>query len=76
MDARRGQNSEALHQSWAATMIGNKFGDEFIYYNKARHLAINSKVLTAFRKLYGETATWNRGPKYWELKQTIGETGE
>lgn len=58
-----------LHQSWAAAMIASEFGQEFIYRNKNRHLAIDGRVLAAFRKLYGETVVWHRGPKYWELKQ-------
>jgi hypothetical protein len=63
-----------LYQSWAAAQIGNKFGQEFIYRNKNRHWAIDNRVLTAFRKLYGDTVVWNSGPKYWELKQMRGQT--
>jgi hypothetical protein len=68
------RSRKVMHQSWAAAMIGSEFGEEFIYRNKNRHLAIDSRVLAAFRKLYGGTVAWNRGQEYWELKQVRDQT--
>ena len=57
-----------LAQEDAADTIGSKFGTAFVYDNENGNLAIDRKVLDAFRKLTAETVVWDRGERAWRRR--------
>ena len=47
-----------LYQETVVYDIEDKFGNEFVYINENGNLAIDRKVLKAFRELTEDTAVW------------------
>jgi hypothetical protein len=58
---RRGE----LHQIDAVLEIETRFGDEFVYETERGSLAVDRKVLRAFRKLTEDTVVWMRRDRCW-----------
>jgi hypothetical protein len=54
-----------LHQIDAVYEIESRFGTEFVYENERGNLAIDRKVLRAFRKLTEDTVVWMRMERCW-----------
>lgn len=50
-----------LYQRRAAHEIKDRFGAEFTYVNRNGNLAIDKRVLTAFRELTADSAKWVGG---------------
>ena len=57
-----------LAQTDAVYTIERKFGAAFVYNNENGSLAIDRKVLNAFRKLTAETVVWERGERAWRRR--------
>jgi len=64
-----------LYQEQAAYSVSNMFGDNFVYINENGNLAIEKKVLNAFRKLTDGSVVWSRGEKMWRLREESDEPG-
>jgi hypothetical protein len=62
-------NGKELYQDYAVYNILEIFGDEFVCQNENGNLAIEKKVLSAFRKLSGDSVVWSRGDKLWRLRE-------
>lgn len=57
-----------LYQDQAAAELAARFGDELITINDAGNVAIQRSVLTAFRKISGDTVVWDRGERCWRIR--------
>jgi hypothetical protein len=57
-----------LYQYVVVCEIQDRFGNEFVYTNDNGNLAIDKKVLVAFRKLTEETVVWSRRERCWTFK--------
>lgn len=68
-------NGNCLYQDQAVYTILDKFGDDFVYHNENGNLAIEKKVLSAFRKLTDDSVVWCRGDKMWRLREEHDEPG-
>jgi hypothetical protein len=64
-----------LYQKLAIFPIKEKFGDEFVYFEK-RHWSINQEVLEIFRKITGDKVVWVEKGRYWRLRQETDEPGK
>lgn len=64
-----------LDQDMAAMNINIAFGGEFTYYNDNFNLAIDKKVLAAFRKLTGDSVVWERGKRRWRFRTKFDKPG-
>lgn len=64
-----------LYQETAVVDIASKFGDTFTYYNDNVNLAIDKKVLAAFRRLTGDSVIWERGERMWRFREEYDEPG-
>jgi hypothetical protein len=62
------QQQDRLYQRLTAHEIAKTFGDEFTYVNKNRNLAIDRRVLGAFRRISNETVVWSRRGYYWRKR--------
>jgi hypothetical protein len=62
------QQEDRLYQRRTAHEIAKTFGDEFTYVNKNRNLAIDRRILDAFRQISGETVVWSRRGYYWRKR--------
>lgn len=69
------QRTDYLYQETAAYDIASRFGEAFTYTNQNGNLAIDKKVLAAFKKLSGETIIWERGQRVWRKRQEYDEPG-
>ncbi len=58
-----------LYQEDAAWNIKNKFGPAFVYDNENGNLAIDKKVLAAFKKISGNDVVWEKGEKCWRKRK-------
>jgi hypothetical protein len=63
------QQQPRLHQRRTAHEIAKTFGDEFTYVNKNRNLAIDRRVLDAFRRIGGDEVVWSRRGYYWRKRE-------
>ena len=54
-----------LYQADAARDIESEFGKEFVYENERGNLAIDRRVLRAFRRLTEDTVVWMRWRRCW-----------
>ncbi|CAK3495901.1 conserved hypothetical protein [Vibrio crassostreae] len=57
-----------LYQEEAVYKIEEKFGEDYVYYNRNGGQSISKGVLAEFRKLT-PNVIWERGEKCWRLKQ-------
>jgi len=64
-----------LYQETVVYDIAEKFGDEFTYTNDNGNLAIDKKVLDAFRKISETTVIWERGTRMWRFREDYDEPG-
>ncbi len=64
-----------LYQETVVYDIENKFGNEFVYINENGNLAIDRKVLKAFRELTEDTAVWERGQRLWRFREKYDSPG-
>jgi len=58
-----------LYQDVAVCEIQDRFGDDFVYINDNGNLAIDKKVLAAFRKLTEGDVVWDRSGRFWRFKE-------
>jgi hypothetical protein len=58
-----------LYQDVIVSEILDRFGDEFVYTNDNGNLAIEKKVLAAFRKLTEGDVVWDRRERYWRFRE-------
>ena len=58
-----------LYQIDAAHDIEAEFGREFVYENERGNLAIERRVLRAFRKLTEDTVVWMRWKRCWTKRE-------
>jgi hypothetical protein len=64
-----------LDQEDAASQIADLFGEHFTYENEAGNLAIDKKVLAAFRKLTGDSVVWSSAERHWRKREVGDEPG-
>ena len=64
----RSETSARTGSDTATETIASKFGNRFIYENDNGNLAIDKKVLAAFRKLTKESVVWERAGRYWRVR--------
>jgi hypothetical protein len=64
-----------LYQETTVYDISEKFGDEFTYVNENGNLAIDKKVLSAFKKLNEGNVVWDRGEKAWRFRESFDSPG-
>jgi hypothetical protein len=57
-----------LDQEEAAYQIQSKFGEEFVYSTEYGGLAIDKRVLRAFRRLTENEVVWARFSRYWRMR--------
>ena len=67
------RTSAPLYQSDAVAEIAKLFGDEYTYTNENGNAAIDKRILTAFRKITGNTVVWERWDFCWR-KREAGDT--
>lgn len=58
-----------LYQDTLVYEIESKFGSSFVYYNDNGNPAIDKKILTAFKKLTGDSVIWQRGERMWRFRE-------
>lgn len=64
-----------LEQETAAHEIQERFGARFVYTNANGNLAIDKRVLAAFRKLTGDDYVWERGAREWRKRASYDKPG-
>ena len=57
------------------TRLNLKFGSEFTYHNAKGNLAIDKRVLAAFKKLTGDSIIWERSLWLWRLRSLTDGPG-
>jgi hypothetical protein len=62
-----------LYQETAVYDIATKFGEIFTYYNDNGNPAIGKNILSAFKKLTGDSVIWERGQRMWRLREEHDE---
>ncbi len=62
-------SSNYLEQEWAASEIERKFGEKFVYFNENGNLAIERKVLQAFRNLTEKDVVWDTRERAWRRRE-------
>jgi hypothetical protein len=60
-----------LYQDVVVSEIQDEFGEAFVYTNDNGNLAIDRKVLAEFRKLTDGKVVWNRGERFWRVKESF-----
>ena len=68
--------SKELYQEDAVYGIESKFGREFVYENESGNLAIDKKVLREFKKLTETFVMWERGDRFWRLREKGDPVGK
>lgn len=58
-----------LSQSVAAREIRERFGEDFVYKNENKNLAIRKDILDAFRFLTGREIVWVYGFRCWRKRK-------
>lgn len=69
------ENGEELYQQDVVYEISEQFGEQFVYDNERGNLAIDKKVLAAFRKISEEKVVWEKGMRMWRKRQDYDEPG-
>jgi hypothetical protein len=69
------QREKYLYQETVVYDIESKFGEDFIYNNDNGNPAIGKKVLSAFKKLTGDSVIWERGERLWRFRGEHDEPG-
>jgi hypothetical protein len=64
-----------LYQENVVSHLQSHFGDDFTYINSSGNIAIDRRVLSAFRKLTEDTAVWDRGERMWRLREEYDTPG-
>lgn len=65
-----------LTQAMAARMIKQQFGEQHVYKNKNRNLAINKDILEEFRRLTPEDVVWSRSTQTWRQRRPNDPLGQ
>ncbi|HYD81282.1 MAG TPA: hypothetical protein VEC06_15860 [Paucimonas sp.] len=69
------QREKYLYQETVVYDIASKFGEEFTYCNDNGNPAIGKKVLSAFKKLTGDSVIWERGERMWRFREEYDDPG-
>jgi hypothetical protein len=69
------ERNQYLNQDTVVYEITQRFGEEFTYINQHGNLAIDRRVLAAFRKLTEDTVVWERGERLWRKRHEADEVG-
>lgn len=69
------EESNYLYQEYIAHDIDTDFGGDFTYINENGNLAIDNKVLTAFRQLTEGKVVWDRREKAWRFRESSDSSG-
>jgi hypothetical protein len=64
-----------MDQNTVVYQIKDRFGDKFTYTNNNGNLAIDKKVLDAFRKISGDKVIWERGTRMWRFREKYDDPG-
>jgi hypothetical protein len=64
-----------LHQQTVVFDIASRFGQEFTYINESGNLAIRKDVLSAFRRLTGDSVIFERGERMWRKRESYDQPG-
>ncbi|MCX4577346.1 hypothetical protein OHB41_30035 [Streptomyces sp. NBC_01571] len=68
--------SHELFQMDAADHVAKHFDPGLTYVNDNGNLAISKEVLSAFRKMSEGTVIWERGARYWRLRNDRDPEGK
>ncbi len=69
------ERGQYLYQQVVASEIAERFGEEFTYVNQNGNLAIDPRVLAAFRRITEDTVVWERGERMWRKRNDADEPG-
>jgi len=69
------QREKYLYQETVVYDIESKFGKDFVYLNDNGNLAISRKILSAFKKLTGDSVIWERAERMWRFREQHDEPG-
>jgi hypothetical protein len=69
------ERDEFLRQEEVVYEIAARFGDEFTYINQNGNLAIDRRVLAAFRNTTVGTVVWERRERMWRKRDEADEIG-
>jgi hypothetical protein len=58
-----------LYQNWAALMLNRLFGEQFIYRNRNKNLAISQEILIEFLRLTKDYVVWNKRKRFWRIRR-------
>ena len=64
-----------LEQAEAAEEIANRFGTDFVYENERGNLAIDRKVLAAFRRQSEQLVVWENAGRLWRMREANDNPG-
>jgi hypothetical protein len=64
-----------LYQETVVYQISAKFGKESTCINENGNLAIGKDVLSAFRKVSGDSVVWERGERMWRKRASYDSPG-
>jgi hypothetical protein len=65
----------SLYQDVVVCDIRDRFGEGFVYINDNGNLAIDKKVLVAFRKLTEGDVVWDRRERFWRRREDYDASG-
>lgn len=63
------EQDTTLYQADTLVKMQTLFGMNFIVENDNGSISIDRRVLAAFRKLTAKTAVWDRGGKFWRMRE-------
>jgi hypothetical protein len=69
------EREQYLYQQVVVSEIATRFGEEFTYSNQRGNLAIDARVLAAFRRITGDTVVWERRQRMWRKRNDADEPG-
>jgi hypothetical protein len=69
------EREQYLYQHVVASEIAARFGEEFTYCNQRGNLAIDPRVLAAFRNITEDTVIWERGQRMWRTRSEADDPG-
>lgn len=67
--AEKLKKDKYLYHETVVYQIRSAFGSEFVYINENGNLAIDRRVLLAFRKLTADDVVWERGERMWRRRE-------
>ncbi len=70
------QKAKEIYQEDVVYEIEKKFGKEFVYDNDSGNLAIGKNVLREFRKLTEDIVVWERGGRFWRMREKSDPIGK